>query len=506
MTLTTAPSARRFPAAAMPASALGVTAILAAAAAWHVQAYPNTDVAWLLTVAEHVADGARPYADIVETNPPSAVLLHVPAVLIGRLFGIEPQAIMMLLVTLACAGVLALCCAILRRSCDAWRGASGTVLGAAAAVLVLLPAGSFGEREHIILLTTLPLLCCLAERATGAERGRTWFGVLAGLGAGFGLSIKPYYVLGFAGPALLVLSRIGWRGLLGAWELWLAALAAATLAAVQLAAFPAFTHEILPLAARIYMPAKLPFWDLLMNPSSGLGVAALVGFWLVRRGSADLPPSRRTIADAAALASAGFFVAYLLQGKGWAYHVYPALATSLIALVLLLAGPRDTPSGRRTGLGAYRLAAAILAGVATLWLDVHLDIDAQAPGLAAALETLAPHPSLMSLSSDVAIGHPLVRRVHGRWVGTLMSSWIHRCIDRVAPRSGPDGPFGQDLAFEDHTMASDIRNKRPDAVLATAPGWPAWIESEPATGEALDDYRLAGTFGSVMLWTRKPGR
>ena len=55
-------------------------------------------------------------------------------------------------------------------------------------------------------------------------------------------------------------------------------------------------------------------------------------------------------------------------------------------------------------------------------------------------------------------------------------------------------------------MASDIRDRRPDAVLASAPGWTAWIGSEPQVHDALADYRLTGTFGSVMLWTRRPGR
>ena len=35
----------------------------------------NADVSWLLTVAERVWDGQRLYVDVIETNPPMAVMV-----------------------------------------------------------------------------------------------------------------------------------------------------------------------------------------------------------------------------------------------------------------------------------------------------------------------------------------------------------------------------------------------------------------------------------------------
>ncbi len=43
----------------------------------------NTDVSWLLTVGERVLDGRRLYIDVVETNPPMAVLVYIPGVAIS---------------------------------------------------------------------------------------------------------------------------------------------------------------------------------------------------------------------------------------------------------------------------------------------------------------------------------------------------------------------------------------------------------------------------------------
>ncbi|MDP1584138.1 MAG: hypothetical protein Q8M18_12005 [Bradyrhizobium sp.] len=44
----------------------------------------NTDVSWLLTVGERVLGGQRLYVDVFETNPPMAVLVYLPAIVIAR--------------------------------------------------------------------------------------------------------------------------------------------------------------------------------------------------------------------------------------------------------------------------------------------------------------------------------------------------------------------------------------------------------------------------------------
>ena len=51
----------------------------------------NTDVSWLLTVAERVLDGQRLYVDVIETNPPMAVLIYMPGVVIARALGLPAE-------------------------------------------------------------------------------------------------------------------------------------------------------------------------------------------------------------------------------------------------------------------------------------------------------------------------------------------------------------------------------------------------------------------------------
>src|SRR5436305_9432219 len=51
----------------------------------------NTDVSWLLTIGERMLDGQRLYVDIVEINPPMAVLAYLPGVALARALGMDPK-------------------------------------------------------------------------------------------------------------------------------------------------------------------------------------------------------------------------------------------------------------------------------------------------------------------------------------------------------------------------------------------------------------------------------
>ena len=67
-----------------------LVALAMAVAGRHVT-LANTDVSWLLTLDEKWLDGARPYVDIVETNPPMSLYLYMPVALLGRWLGIAPE-------------------------------------------------------------------------------------------------------------------------------------------------------------------------------------------------------------------------------------------------------------------------------------------------------------------------------------------------------------------------------------------------------------------------------
>ena len=113
----------------------------------------NTDVSWLLTIGERVLNGERLYVDIVEINPPMAVLSYLPGIALARALGLDAKIIIdgqMLLLT-ACS--LLATWRILRLSPASGNTGWAPLAVWSAAVLTILPMHVYGQREHMATLT-----------------------------------------------------------------------------------------------------------------------------------------------------------------------------------------------------------------------------------------------------------------------------------------------------------------------------------------------------------------
>src|SRR6202142_2684158 len=95
---------------------LGVVALFVAAMAMRHVVADNTDVSWLLIAGERWLDGQRLYSEIVETNPPMAILIYVPGILIGRALGMPAEIVVDGLMFAAIAVSLAITARILGNS------------------------------------------------------------------------------------------------------------------------------------------------------------------------------------------------------------------------------------------------------------------------------------------------------------------------------------------------------------------------------------------------------
>src|SRR5258708_29145923 len=162
----------------------------------------NTDVSWLLTVGERVLDGQRLYIDVVETNPPMAVLAYIPGIAIARALGLPAEVVTDGLMFALIFISLAIVARILRKS-SVLDGAQGRLLAPLAfAVVAILPMQAFGQREHIAIVALLPLLAVFVVRMNG-QAPPTSMAIVAGCGAGFALSFKPHFAVG-------MLCAVGW--------------------------------------------------------------------------------------------------------------------------------------------------------------------------------------------------------------------------------------------------------------------------------------------------------
>ena len=58
----------------------------------------NADNSWLISVAEQWLGGAKPYVDVLETNPPGAFLIYAPAAALAGLLGLRSELVVSALI------------------------------------------------------------------------------------------------------------------------------------------------------------------------------------------------------------------------------------------------------------------------------------------------------------------------------------------------------------------------------------------------------------------------
>jgi hypothetical protein len=463
--------------------------LVALAALWRqATTFLDCDVSWLLTVGDHLLDGQRLYVDIIETNPPASIWLYLPGTALARAIGATPELMTAGWVFALGAGSVVVALSGLRREAMPYLAAL------AAFCVLLLPGYSFAQREHVALLLLLPWLAVAAARIEGRDAGGLVL-VLAGLGAGMAMAIKPHFVLAAAPPFLFA---AWWRGsaraLFGI-EAWVAAGVVIAYGAAILAIYPRFVTDMMPVLRVAYLPSHGGLGILLVHPCILLTVAAWAMTLAIARA--------RAVGTALAvplLASAGFTLAALVQAKGYANHFYPGLALALFALGVALAGMAAKPGAR--------FAAALGIGLAGLSLLAFRPVPDIVP-LAALVEAKAPpHPRLAMIGGDLAVAYPVTRRVGGIWVQRQHSLWISAGAPGIlrAGRLGAEdrATLAAAVADDERMLVADIARGRPDAVLVQGPAWMRWIAGRPAVAAALRGYREAGVANGVVLLTRAP--
>ena len=207
----------------------------------------NTDVSWLLIAGERVLDGKHLYRDIIETNPPMAVLTYIPGILIARVLGISAETAIDGLVLTATAVSLALTVRILRHSSVLDGVHRWPMLILAVALLTVMPTEAFAQREHIAIVELLPAIAVLAMRVRG-ERPLRWMVLVAGLSLGLAMSFKPHFALALLlALCIIAVSVRSWRVFVTPENFVAAAVIGAYVAATAIF-FPEYFTIIGPLA------------------------------------------------------------------------------------------------------------------------------------------------------------------------------------------------------------------------------------------------------------------
>ncbi|MBA3318679.1 MAG: hypothetical protein H0T50_11405 [Gemmatimonadales bacterium] len=505
---------------------LGAIAILVLGAGAQFSSHVIPDVAWTLYLGQRILDGARLYVDLIEVNPPLIVWYTLVPVRLSRLLGVADIAVYRAGICLLCLLSTWLCDQLLRSHALAMDPARRRLL----VLLVLfaligLPREDFGEREHLMLVLSLPYVFLAAARA-GGERIPVRLAIGVGLLAGLGIALKPYFLtLWLAVEAwLLVGGRV--RSLADRIE----ALLVVSVCLLYLAAVFVVTPEYRTIVAALagvyfgYLSNSL-LVTALLGDGAAVPIFALLAFFALRsvRGGGPLE-------TALAVATAGLYLSAVLQQKGWRYHFYPSMATGMVLLgAMALTVRRRAPFRiQRIYAAAVRVAAVlvpafVLAGCArqiAVGRDAPYPADPDLARLVQVVRDLAPGGRVMVLSSNMASSFPLVTYAEVGWASRFPSLWLLAAVywDEVRAEGPvsyrpPRARQGLEQYLSD-AVTQDLAMARPEVILVlrSSPDVQGWgvrrldylryLGMDPRFERLFGEYAPVADVGEYRVYRR----
>jgi hypothetical protein len=421
----------------------------------------NNDVAWYIYSANAFLNGGRLYDDIFfEVNPPLMLYLTVPGVALARLTGLFSVHAYVLTVFAVAALSLWLGARVLSNRPAPDRQAC---LVFAFLVLVILPAGDFGQRPHLMVCFALPYLLLVAGRLhDGNAASGTLFAASVGAIAAIGFSIKPHFLLLPAALEGLLL----WRtrrplSVLRPESLALGA-AVALYGAAILVFTPEYVTRVVPYALEVYNAAyRNGLGFVLARPETVLVPLAVLLHWRAR---SALAPHHAAVADVLVLAAVTLFSVYLLQVKGWNYHVYPTRAALLmLAGTVFVASPTLSRATRRIALLA---TVALLANAVIMSDNRYRLMDGLMPYVRA-----QGAEAIYFFSSNTWTGFPLTVYAEVEWASRFASLWLLPGVAQGRHAPAPEAHMNllEEMdRFTTEAVIADLSARSPEVVFVDA--------------------------------------
>ena len=490
----------------------GLTLLLLASGSLYALSWPpHPDVAFYTTVARELAAGATLYGEIGDVNPPAIYWLHGALLAIGSATGLEDRAALVLAFGVTAAGVLLWSARLLRPVAPRLALLLPPLLAAAVTFAAL---GVFGEREHWAVLLLLPHLAATAALAAAPDPGGApsrRAALAAALLAGLACLLKPpYLLLTLLLPELWLAwrrRRLGslWRG-----PALAAAAAFAAGAALLLLAHPAYLARVLPEALEYYAALGRPLAELLAPRGIWLPLA-LLAWALALAGRGVMAGS---VAAPFLWAAVGAALAFLLQGKGFAYQWLPVLVFALAGALALLTEARGR--ARLLALPLLLLPAWIgylgwqqVRGGETAW-----------PEARALAAVLRPGERVFALNPELFPLFPAVTLAGASWLSPESHLWQLDGLYRRQPAPGEPGgfrpPARQDLAeaAQRRRLVERFLQSAPDLVAVyVGQGRPTiggsafayldYLLADPDFAAGWRGYRLAQRIGDYDLYRRQ---
>jgi hypothetical protein len=461
------------------------------------------DVAWLLYVARRWLAGRELYVDVIEVNPPLIVWISAIPIWLASVLGIDAQFTAIpffVAAVLSCAWLTA---SLLQGSGRLFEDRL-PVFAAIGTVLLVVPAGDLGQREHLLVAAILPYLALFA-RSLNRETPPLRDAVIAGILGGLGCALKPRY----AGVFVVLEGVAVLQGLNPLRPKSLAAGATLLTYGCLVALFcPAYLRRAVPLALALYGATDVPLRHIVLDSLRLIfgQAVALVLWWSRRR----YMPEANVMLTLVVFAITSTAICFM-DGKDWFYHRLPATIATVLAL---LCWTVSTLTHRRASTraavlavaaGAVAFVAFLVAAFQRLEPQVALAVEPQQNTIAKLEQLIRKQKArtYIAFSEWIALGFPVVNNTGVAWASRFDSMWALKgelWRVRFDAAGAKAWPIRRWVAHDFIVGCPDI------AVVDMREGVVNYVDvlsaSDPAFARAWSRYRQIAAFDGLVVYRR----
>ncbi len=492
----------------------GAIACLAVGAALlHFFAPINHDEAYFMALAGRLLDGGQFGKDIMDMNPPHVWWISAMPVWLARQTGLRLDvAASLFTVTMAVLSVAAV--ARLIAAAGLGRAPRSLFLVFATLVLLFISGYDFGQREHWMVLLTLPYIVARGCRLNNSMISPA-AGAVIGVAACLGFCIKPYFLLVPVALEVWILARTRRPSLSIRSETIAMVAAGIVYAALMLTYARSYLEIEVPTALLGYWSYKSPMQEVLRQALILVAPAAMllgVGY-LTRQQGAQIP----ALAQALAIAGAASLVAALIQAKPWSYHFLPSVVFILLSALALFTA--ENP--RIDRLALRRIAFAILVVMAVVptvfeGLRTIEGASSRISQLAAVFQNNpGPNRTVFGFITSPRDVFPAVVAAEMEWAAPFCCEYLIAAAARAEEAPIAYRPKIKEAGLNQAEMAvSAVRTKEPGViVIATGDDmlgfnhqsfdYVAWLSAHTDFPSVRTHYREISPIGSFRVFVRK---
>ena len=465
----------------------------------------NHDTSWYLVATEKFLNGARLYVDVIEINPPLAFYVTAPPVLVSQWIGSGSTSAFLIYVSGLLFVSLVWCGRIVAASEDVTRVERIAVFSAAVISLIVLPIPFVGQREHLMLIFSLPYFLALCLDPSGSQR-KPLEAIALGVFAFFGLAMKPYFL--FAPLLVSVVASLQGKNCRAVFSIENITISA--LCGLYFVFIFVFHREyidnIVPMASEVYH--AYGYVSLLVITKPHFLVFPIVLYLLFLQ----YEFFKNSFALRFAAVATGFCGAYLIQFKGWPSHAYPMNVFLLLTLCAMIA--RGFVRKLYAVIAVMTVAAMLLPPV----IEGPYKSRLLRPFLAA-YPVPGVAPSVLVLSSNLWASFPFVNLTGATWTSRFPAQWL--VPGAAGLLSEPKCQINHQSCRQALQILNYSRRATVDDLLAFKPGhvfvderkrksyfiggkfnYLEYLSGDPRFASVWENYRKVDSIQGYALWVR----